>query len=337
MSTLSDTIGASRGINSLTRFWRGFSRGRPDRPLQKIIEVGQRKRSHLLPNLWRWGEACGVFALSLSPCPFLVVVHHGCDGKDDMDVAAVLRGVFSDNEMDKLLRADYRPGIDSREQALYTLKEAARYLGVRSKTLHTWFYGRNYQTKAGTKHWDRVLAPANAEWGLLSFFNLAEAHILAATRYEHDVPFPAIRSALENIATPSVPLSAHPLLSHDFYTNGKALFIKTLEETIDISHQQLSLKVVMDEFLERLIRDEDDTPFKVFPLVRGVASKVVSITAGVSSGRPTIEGYGVPVSVVWGRRHAGESAESIADDFDIPVDKINEAIKYFEWKAPTAA
>jgi RNA polymerase sigma factor RpoD-like protein len=179
----------------------------------------------------------------------------------------------------------------------------------------------------------RLPLTADPKLGLLSFFNLAEAQILAATRYKHSVPFPAIRSAIANVINEFSKATAHPLLSHDFYTNGKALFIKTIEETIDISHQQLSLKQIMDFYLERVVRDEDDNPFKVFPIVPGMEEKVVSIISGVSSSRPIIDGTGVQVSVIWRRFKAGEEPDALAEDFDIPVEKIRRAIDYVEWNA----
>jgi uncharacterized protein (DUF433 family) len=110
-------------------------------------------------------------------------------------------------------------------------------------------------------------------------------------------------------------------------------WVKSIEETIDISRQQLSFKQVMDLFIERLVRDDDDNPFKVFPIVPGMAEKVVSIVAGVSSSRPIIDGTGVQVAIVWRRFKAGEEVASIAEDFEIPVGKINRAIEYVEWAA----
>jgi uncharacterized protein (DUF433 family) len=172
---------------------------------------------------------------------------------------------------------------------------------------------------------------------LLSFYNLAEAHILASTRYRHDVPFPAVRSAIANLISRYPQASVHPLLSHDFFTDGVNLFIKSIEETVDISREQLSLKLIMDMFLERVIRDEHDNPFKVFPIVPGVEQKVVSMTFRVSSSRPVIDGTGVQVAVILGRHNAGEPPESIAEDFDIPVEKIRTAIEYAEWKKAKAA
>jgi|ERR1700722_7594263 len=240
-------------------------------------------------------------------------------------------------KMDKLLAAHYRPGIDSREQPLYTVREAAQYLGIQSMTLATWVNGRSYPTKGGHKWWDRVIIPADSELGLLSFFNLAEAHILAATRYIHKVPFPAVRGAIENIIAEFPKASEHPLLSHDFFTDGKNLFIKSIEDTIDVSREQLSFKQIMDIYLERVVRDDEDNPFKVFPIVPGVDDKVISIISGVSSSRPVIDGTGVQVDIIWRRYQAGDDVETLADDFDIPAEKIKRAIDYVEWKSPKAA
>jgi hypothetical protein len=116
--------------------------------------------------------------------------------------------------MSKLLVAQFRKDIDPREQPLYTVQEAALYLGIDAATLTTWFFGRRYSTKSeGQKYWNRVIVPANEDLRLLSFFNLAEAHILAATRYQHKVPFPAVRDAIANIKLEFPASAIHPLLS----------------------------------------------------------------------------------------------------------------------------
>jgi uncharacterized protein (DUF433 family) len=150
------------------------------------------------------------------------------------------------------------------------------------------------------------------------------------------VTFPAVRAAITNLVAQYPAAYKHPLLSHEFYTDGKNLFVKTIEETIDISREQLSLKIIMDEFLERVVRDNDDNPFKVFPIVPGMEEKVISMTFRVSSSRPVIDGTGVQVAVIAGRHKAGEHIDSIAEDFDIPVEKIKRAIDYAEWKAKAA-
>jgi uncharacterized protein (DUF433 family) len=53
--------------------------------------------------------------------------------------------------------------------------------------------------------------------------------------------------------------------------------------------------------------------------------------AGVSSGRPIIEGTGVPVWTVFNRFNLGEALESIAEDFEIPNEKVRRAIEYVKY------
>jgi uncharacterized protein (DUF433 family) len=235
--------------------------------------------------------------------------------------------------MDRLLEATYRAGVDSREQPLYTITEAATFLGVNSQTLTTWFFGREYKTAQGIQPWPRVIIPADPELKLLSFYNLAEAHILAATRYEHKVPFGAVREAISAVIQKYPDSADHPLLADDFFTNGKLIFVKTIAEIVNLSSQQLPLDI-MDAFLVRIIRDTDGNPFKFFPLRRGEPNdRIISIVAGVSASRPIIDSAGVPVAAVWRRYSAGEDAEFIARDFELEIFQVERAISYVEQRA----
>ncbi len=49
---------------------------------------------------------------------------------------------------------------------------------------------------------------------------------------------------------------------------------------------------------------------------------------GVNSGRPIIAGRGVPVWVIKSRHAAGDSIEFLADDFEITVDEVQEALAF---------
>jgi uncharacterized protein (DUF433 family) len=237
--------------------------------------------------------------------------------------------------MSKLLLVQHREDIDQREQPLYTVKEAAYYLGVEATTLATWFFGRRYHTKSeGQKLWNRVIIPADEELRLLSFFNLAEAHILAATRYQHKVPFPAVRDAIANLQRDFPSSAVHPLLSKDFYTNGSHLFVKELQRTIDVSREQLSFKSIMNKFIKRVVSDKHDRPFKVFPLAEGEKDdRVISIVSGISHSRPIIEGTGIPAVAIWRRYKAGEEPEFLAKDYRVRLPKIQRAIDYIERRA----
>src|SRR5208283_4315525 len=91
---------------------------------------------------------------------------------------------------------------------------------------------------------------------------------LAATRYKHKVGFPAVRAAVET--TQRRYPSAHPLISKEFMTNGRDLFVQSLEEDENLSTpNQLNFKQVMDLFLEHVVADPNELINKIFPLIEG--------------------------------------------------------------------
>jgi uncharacterized protein (DUF433 family) len=236
--------------------------------------------------------------------------------------------------MHRLEKARYIPDIDTRELAIYTPTDAARFLGIKESTLKTWIYGRTYPKADGTRGvFAPLIKPADPANRLLSFFNLAEAHVLAATRYDHEVSVKAVRTALETLEK-KYP-SPHPLISRDFLTNGEDLFIKTLRENENLSHPgQLNLKKIMDKFLAHVGRDKNKLIDRVFPIIKGLPhDEVIGIIHGIASGQPVLAESGTPVWIIHSRYLAGEKKISIARDFDIGPEKVQRAIDYIENRA----
>lgn len=234
--------------------------------------------------------------------------------------------------MDKLKTVRAASYADKWDVPIYTYAEAAYYLGIHKGTLRTWVVGRTIPMRTGQTQWlDPLIPAADATGGLMSFYNLAEAHILAASRYKHHVPLRSVRRAIVYLqrAYPS----PHPLLAKDFYTDGLDLFIKGMTDTENVTRQgQLGFKPILDLFLHRIEFDEKFRPKKVWPLVKGQSEsdKTVSMVFGVSAGRPTVDGTGVPVMMLWQRNQAGESEEELADDYDIDISRISKAIEYIK-------
>lgn len=236
----------------------------------------------------------------------------------------------SERDMAQLYKGQFIPNVDPRELALYTPGDAACYLGINPQTLGTWIWGRTYPTTTGERLFAPLIEPADPTNKLLSFFNLAELHVLAATRYTHKVSFKAVRAAMDTIQA-RYP-TAHPLISREFKTNGKDLFLQSMSENENLSQpMQLNFKVIMDKFLEHVIPDTHDLIKKIFPLIAGQPDdRIISITYGISSSQPVIDGVGVPVWLIHERFNAGEDVAALAEDFDIPIPKIQRAIDYFE-------
>ena len=236
------------------------------------------------------------------------------------------------------MRIDARRYSDRRDVPLYTTKEVAVYLGLKPSTLHTWFFGRDYTIRGEKRHWPKLAEPAathNPHGPVLSFFNLAESHVLSATRLNCDfkISIPGIRAAIDYLL--KLEPSPHPLISRYFETNGCDLFIRLLEQSeekiVNVSKGgQLGLKLIMDQFLKRIDRDAEGWPIKIYPMkVQGTDYRQIVIMPTVGSGRPVIEGTGVRVQAIWSRAVAGETVQDLSDDYGIEPSTIERAIKYY--------
>lgn len=205
-------------------------------------------------------------------------------------------------------------------------------------TLDSWVNGRKYPTASGPRLFKALIELAAP--GKLSFYNLVEAHILLSTRKKHKVEMPSIRRALDYVVK-TYP-SAHPLLSENFLTDGKDLFIKKIEssggreQTINVSSWgQLGIGPILDFYLRRIERDEKGWPIKLYPVrmnwpgdLEQDPPKVVVIDPAVSSGRPVVNGTGVMAEIIVGRFNTGEGIESIAQDYGLQIPQVEEVIRY---------
>ncbi len=216
-----------------------------------------------------------------------------------------------------------RAGGDVREHPQYSIEDVARYLHIPLSTMKAWCRGQQYTlARTGRRiHFCPVITPANPEKGLLSFYNLAEAHVLRATR-ERNVPLANVRRALDYIRE-QFPLSPHPLLTHEFETSGKDIFIRHLGSTINATQfGQVAMREVLDAYLKRIERDHLGMPIQVYPM----RSKVLTIDPTIASGKPVVKGTGVMAAVLAARKNAGESYRDLIRDYGLTRSTIEQAI-----------
>jgi uncharacterized protein (DUF433 family) len=162
---------------------------------------------------------------------------------------------------------------------------------------------------------------------LLSFYNLVEAHILRATT-ERGVPLKNVRKALSYVYE-TIP-GAHPLLTREFETSGKEMFITHLGATINATaHGQTAIREILQQYLTLVPRDSAGLPIRIFPR----DSKHLAIDPLFASGKPIVRNKGIIASVLWGRNRSGESEKQIADDYGLTELEVKEAIREYEWKA----
>jgi len=217
--------------------------------------------------------------------------------------------------------------FDPLEIPLYGVAEAARWVGVPVSTLRKWVYGRDYPAAGGKRRSQPLIIPADERAGLLSFANIAEAHILEATRQFH-IPRADVRAAIDLWAK-SDP-SPHPLLTGKFHRFGKTVVVEFLNEKVSASRPregQRMLGDIFDDYLERIQRDASDRILRFFPMRRNEHRRVM-LDFDISGGQPVMSGTGILVEVLYERKKAGESTNVIAADYGLSRRAVDEAIDY---------
>lgn len=219
----------------------------------------------------------------------------------------------------------------------YTVPEAAHYLRIPVGTLRSWVKERTYPTQAGARFFRPVISVHDMDRPLLlSFINLVEAHVLDAIRRKHDIPLPKVRIVIEFLRKHFNP--QHPLADIALETDGQNLFVEKLGALINVSEAgQLAMREFLQAHLKRIERDVEGLPLRLYPFTRKQEfdePKYVVINPLIAFGRPVISGTGIPTAVLAERWKAGESFDSLTEDYGIDKEKIEEAIRCeFEIKA----
>lgn len=227
-------------------------------------------------------------------------------------------------------------GADPREIPLYGFADTARYLKLHINTLRFWVRG-NEQRKSLP-----IIQLPDKNKPLLSFMNLVEIHVLSAITRVHKVHLKKVRIALEYLED-KFP-TPHQLAAQEFWTDKFELYIEHHKDLICASKDgQIVMREVINQSLQRIDRDVDLTAFRIYPFSKKLlfsslkdnpktvlenSPKNISIDPLIAFGRPTISGTGIATNVIAGRFGAGEKIESLAKDYEIDEDKIQEAIDY---------
>jgi uncharacterized protein (DUF433 family) len=217
--------------------------------------------------------------------------------------------------------------FDPHEMPAYGIREAALYLQLPPATLASWVKGRTYDTSAGEQFFAPVIALPDESIRLLSFYNLAEAHVLAAFRRHHKIDLKSIRTALDFVSARFG--HKRPLIEQQFETDGVNLFIEHLGNVLDASSGGQIVMHTVKEYFKRLDW-ANDTVVRFWPFTRSDidgSPRRVFIDPRISFGRPSLIRCNVPTAEIAARFKAGETVESLADDFGCDPFDINEALR----------
>jgi uncharacterized protein (DUF433 family) len=198
----------------------------------------------------------------------------------------------------------------------YSGRQAAHYVGVPYQTLRGWVGAEGL-----------IVTPQR---NVLSFNNLAEAHILKAMRKVHSLSLQKIRKALAELA--KVRKTNHPLLDEAFETDGVSLCVRDDGDVINLSdHRQQEFREFVSLYLQRIHRDSKGVATYLYPFISSDSAdepQHVSISPKVSFGRPVLVGTGVATSLIAGRFAARDSVADLAKEYDVDTRILEDAIRW---------
>lgn len=228
--------------------------------------------------------------------------------------------------------------IDRFETALYTVSEAARYLDVPSSTFRSWAHGYLRQS-AGQPDvsGDPILTTVpkmRPQGPVIPFVGLAEGLVLTALR-RSGVTLQRIRPALSRLGTEFG--VEHALASRRLYTDGAEVLFdyadgeddpdtaRAVRSLVVVRNGQHVFNEVVASYLSRVEYGPDGYPQVIELPVYEVAHVVVD--PGRGFGQPIFRHGGARLEDALSLFRAGESLEVVADEYGVPLDQLEDAVR----------
>lgn len=227
--------------------------------------------------------------------------------------------------------------LDRFHDPLYTVAEAARYLGISQSTLARWAFG-NTARHLGRETMGAAVVTAGARTrprtAVIPFVGLAEAYTLTAIR-KSGVSLQRIRPALTRLQR-EVGIE-HALASRRLFTDGAEVLYDFAEQSADPalaaatrqlvvvrSGQHVFQDVVM-RYLQR-IEFGSDGYAQVVPLPSyEIAELVVDARRGF--GQPVFVSGGARLEDALGMFLAGEPMDVVSMEYGIPPKQLEDAVR----------
>jgi uncharacterized protein (DUF433 family) len=227
--------------------------------------------------------------------------------------------------------------VDPRESPRYSLVEAANYLRLPVATLSSWVRGRSYPVSRGARRSEPLIVRPLDDDTRLAFSNLIEAFVLRALREAYRIEMGAVRSALTHAERKYG--VKRLFLSKELRAAPGQVFLDRYTHLIELSSPgQHAIRDVLAPYLERIEYD-GGLALRLYPLVRraGVSGpRTVAIDPRVAFGRPIVERRGIKTAMIAERFDVGESVSAIANDYDLEIPDVEEAIRYERWSEKAA-
>jgi uncharacterized protein (DUF433 family) len=227
---------------------------------------------------------------------------------------------------------------DRFDTPLYSLAEAARYLGVPDSTMRGWVVGgssRSADKLAAVTGPVLTAVPARVSRGpVIPFVGLAEGLVLTAMR-RSGVPLQRIRPALARLSQEFGVV--HALASKRLFTDGAEVLFDYAETSDDAVAAQAARDLVVVRSGQRVFNDviegylqrlefSDDGYVRLIRLpAYEVAELVVDPARGF--GQPVFARGGARLEDALAMFRAGERLEVVADEYGMPPEQLEDAVR----------
>jgi uncharacterized protein (DUF433 family) len=175
-----------------------------------------------------------------------------------------------------------------------------------------------------------VITSVEADSGrrVIPFIGLVEATVVQAFR-RTGLPMQRIRRALEVLNNQNE--LEHALASRKLYSDGAAVLYDYSRNHPDdpiklltvVSSGQRVFHEVIDEYLQRITFGDQWATELIVPVTK---RQLLRVRPHVAGGEPLFIKSGAPLDAVRSRVEGGEPIASIARDYDLSVDDINEVL-----------
>lgn len=209
---------------------------------------------------------------------------------------------------------------------LYTVTEAARFLGVPPTTFANWARGYTVSPpgrKAVIGQPIVTAIAASRNYPAVPFVGLAEGLVVAAFR-EAGVSLQHIRKAVA-VLEREIGID-HALASRRLFTDGASIlyaYAENEDEEELLTHvvtQQRVFADVVNDYLLRIAYGSDDWPVRLVSPV--TAREVVVVDPHRAFGQPIFIRGGVRVEDVLDRIRADERPNEVAEDMGVPLKDV---------------
>ncbi len=205
-------------------------------------------------------------------------------------------------------------------KGIYTIQEAALYSRVSSKTLHRWFVGNNDGNKIITSENELL------RYKFIGFLDFVQTLAIRAIRQQYKINLAKIREGIEK-AQDEYGIDYPFARKHVTMTDGKEIFIYQNDDLINLTGKrsgQYNLRKIVEMYLEDLCFDNEGYANSWTP------SPGIILDPKIRFGEPVVQGCGITAFTLYEAAQVEGSYESVAEIFEIELEHVKIAYKYFD-------